>query len=51
MFGNEGSTDPTTEFGCVPAFKSGLVVETTVYFCERYAALAVMVRQINWDVL
>lgn len=40
------------QFICVPAFMKQLMEDTTVYFRERYVALAlVIVGQLNWDIV
>lgn len=39
------------QFIGVKAFMKQLMMDTTVYFRERYVALAVIVGQLNWDIL
>lgn len=39
------------KFSCVPASRKRLVVAASAYFGESYVALAVIARQIKWDML
>lgn len=45
------SSGLTAQFSCVSALKKRFMVATTVNFCKSFVSLAVIARQINWDML